>query len=61
MEGSTKGLQLSMYNERRRNLPKGASLPGFSVAKVRRGDNVNWLGDVLVPHPAFGRISFWGG
>lgn len=47
MEGSTKGLQLSMYNEKRWNLTKGASLPGFSVEKVRREDNVNWLGDVL--------------
>ena len=42
-----------MYIEKIRNLPKGASLPGFSVEIFRRGDNVNWLGDVLVSASGF--------
>jgi len=42
------GLQLNLYKEKIRYLPKDVSPPGFTVEKVRGGDKVDWLGDVVV-------------
>ena len=42
------GLQLSMYTEEIQHLPKGISPPGFIVEEVRRRNNVDSIGDVLV-------------
>jgi len=42
---STMWLQLSIYKEKIRYLPKDVAPHGFSVEKV---SNVDWLGDVVV-------------
>jgi hypothetical protein len=42
------GLQLSVYKEEIRYLPKGVSPPGFSVEEVGGKDNVERPGDVVV-------------
>jgi len=62
------GLQLSMYMEKIRYLPKGISPPRFSppgssVEGVRGRDSVDWLGDVLLGlgnfHPGFLEKGPW--
>jgi len=45
---STMGLQLSIYKEKIRYLPKDVPPHEFSVEKDRGRDNVGWLGDVVV-------------
>jgi len=42
------GLQLSVYTEETRHLPVGICPPGLIVEEVRKRNNVDYLGDVLV-------------